>query len=34
MTALEAVMEVDEERAKLEAEVDALNHIITEDVGA
>lgn len=33
MTALEAVVSVDEERAKLEKEADLLNHYITEEVG-
>lgn len=32
MTAMEAVMEVDEERARLEKEADLLNNLMTEDV--
>lgn len=34
MTALEAVMSVDTERAKLEAESDILNNILAEDGGS
>lgn len=34
MTALEAVVSVDEERAKLEKEADILNNLMTEDVRA